>query len=283
MATNEPSSEVANLTDAFKARANNFEKRAGGSTRAIAKHVVSIVPQPPPDAVVLDNACGTGFVADELLKAFPDSNLHIHAVDVSEGMINILQGLIKHNKWEDKVETGVMAGQELKFPDHTFDLSITNFGIFFFPDPAAGAKEIYRTLKPKGTAVVTCWKHVGFVPIFYEVQKVVNPAKPLKLDTLEKWMEKDTIVQTMGQGGFKIVEIEQKDAFLVQDTWEDMIDILKGFFEDFARKQWTPEEFSKIDSATRQVIKEQSDKLCVMQDEKPALKMIAWEALAIKY
>ena len=53
-----------------------------------------------------------------------------------------------------------MSGQDLKFGDSTFDVSVTNFGIFFFPDPVAGASEIRRTLKEGGMAVVTCWRYL---------------------------------------------------------------------------------------------------------------------------
>ena len=53
-----------------------------------------------------------------------------------------------------------MSGQDLKFDDSTFDASVTNFGIFFFPDPVAGTREIRRTLKEGGMAVVTCWRYL---------------------------------------------------------------------------------------------------------------------------
>ncbi|MCJ1354103.1 MAG: hypothetical protein MMC33_004090 [Icmadophila ericetorum] len=282
MSTAETPSEVSNLTEAFKTRADTYEKRTGSATRAVMKHLVSVLPPPPTDAVVLDNACGTGFVTDELLKAFPDSNLKIHAVDVSEGMINIMKALVEQKGWEKNVEAKVMNGQQLEFPENTFDLSITNFGIFFFPGPAAGVKEIYRTLKPKGTAVVTCWKVIGLVPIFYEVQKIVNPAKPIKLETLEKWMDKETLVQTMGQGGFRLVEIEEKDVTMVQDTWNNMVEGVKMFIESCVKNLWTPEEFAKIETASKEVLKEQSEKLCVVQDGKPCLNFTAWEAFAKK-
>lgn len=47
----------------------------------------------------------------------------------------------------------------------TFDASIMNCGIFFFPDPALSAREAYRTFKRTGTAVFTLWKNFGFKPI----------------------------------------------------------------------------------------------------------------------
>lgn len=62
---------------------------------------------------------------------------------------------------KEYVETAGMDGHNLGFDEAMFDISVTLFGLFFFSDPAKGAREIYRTLKPGGTAVVRCWKFVG--------------------------------------------------------------------------------------------------------------------------
>jgi ubiquinone/menaquinone biosynthesis C-methylase UbiE len=43
--------------------------------------------------------------------------------------------------------------------DEMFTHSITCMGVFAFPDPVKGVREIYRTLQVGGTAVVTTWKN----------------------------------------------------------------------------------------------------------------------------
>jgi ubiquinone/menaquinone biosynthesis C-methylase UbiE len=61
----------------------------------------------------------------------------------------------RSNGWASNVSAAVMSGQDLKFGDSTFDASVANFGIFFFPNLMANANEIRRTLKEGGMAVVT--------------------------------------------------------------------------------------------------------------------------------
>lgn len=99
-------------------------------------------------------------VTEVISKAYPDA--HVYAADVAPDMIALLENLINKNGWQDRVKTGVMNGVSLSYVDQIFDVSITNFGIFFYFDPIIGAKELYRTLKTGGKEVVTCWKEVRF-------------------------------------------------------------------------------------------------------------------------
>lgn len=94
---------------------------------------------------MLDNVCGTAAVTDEVLKRFPSAMNY--AVDSSLGMTDIAKSTIEGKGWTGRVETGVMDGQKLTFGEEMFDISVTNFGIFFFPDPESGAREVRRTLK----------------------------------------------------------------------------------------------------------------------------------------
>jgi len=154
--TNAPPS---NLLSSFSSSATTYERRIGRATRAIATHIVtSILPTLPTRALILDNACGTGAIASAVLQRYPSAQ--IRCVDASPDMIDIMHAQIRSHGWASNVSAAVMSGQDLKFGDSTFDVSVTNFGIFFFPDPVAGASEIRRTLKEGGMAVVTCWRYL---------------------------------------------------------------------------------------------------------------------------
>jgi ubiquinone/menaquinone biosynthesis C-methylase UbiE len=72
----------------------------------------------------------------------------------------MLEQLRKHD-WAAQVQSEVMDAQELKYPDDKFTHSFTNFALMAIPDPAKAAKQIYRTLKPGGTAALTTWKQLG--------------------------------------------------------------------------------------------------------------------------
>ena len=131
-------------------------------------------------------------MTNEILKTYPDAL--VHAVDASPGMIDIVQSHIQKENWDQRVQTAVMSGQDLRFRDATFDASVTNFGIFFFPDPAQGMKEIYRTLKDGGVAVVTCWKELGFMPIYDEVERIVGPSNPFERPPfIDRWGKREML------------------------------------------------------------------------------------------
>ncbi|KAF4499200.1 Ubiquinone menaquinone biosynthesis methyltransferase ubiE [Fusarium agapanthi] len=73
------------------------------------------------------------------------------------------------------VQTAVMSGEELPFPDETFTHSITNLGLMYFTDAGKGAREIARTLHPDGVAVVAGWTIMGHIKIIQEVQAQIRP------------------------------------------------------------------------------------------------------------
>ena len=68
--------------------------------------------------------------------------------------------------------------ETLTYADNSFDAVLTNFGIFFLPDPVADAKQNYRTLKPNGTAAVTLWKTFGGSAGAREARQAANGATP---------------------------------------------------------------------------------------------------------
>ena len=63
-----------------------------------------------------------------------------------------------------------MDGQALEVQDGAFDAAASLFGLIFFPDTAAGARELRRVLRPGGTAAVIAWAEGGltFHPLVLE-------------------------------------------------------------------------------------------------------------------
>ena len=64
-------------TDFFNTLSLNYEASTGGMTRELARHLVDLVPAPTAESSILDNACGNGVVAQELLLKYPDVPLHM--------------------------------------------------------------------------------------------------------------------------------------------------------------------------------------------------------------
>ena len=57
-------------------------------------------------------------------------------------------------------------GQALPYADASFDAGFSMFGLMFFPDRAAGLRELLRVLRPGGRAVISSWMPLDRVPLF---------------------------------------------------------------------------------------------------------------------
>ena len=234
--------------------------------------------------MVLDNACGTGVFTGELLKLCPHAQ--IHAVDGSSAMVDIMYSLIQDKKWSEQVQAAVMDGQDLGFPDDIFDISVTNFGIFFLPDPSKGPREILRTLKSSGVAVVTCWKELGFYPVLYEAQSIIQPISPVRGSTLDEWQHKERLEKTMVHAGFRNVKMESKEVVLWGQGLAGLVRSLVGIFNSIVGSQWNEEEKAKLDRVTERVLTEGRRIFCVEGEGsdvgKVGVRMVAWIAIGKK-
>lgn len=105
------------------------------------------------DAMVLDNTCGTGVVAQVILSNVTAS---IYCVDRASAMVSLARNVVEGSPHGASIRYEVSNGEELSpLPWNYFKHSITSLGIFIFTDSVKGAQSIYRTLKPEDTAIVT--------------------------------------------------------------------------------------------------------------------------------
>ena len=83
---------TTHLKASFDHSADRCERRIGGCTHAVAKHILSLLLPLPSRPVVLDNACETAAFTCELIKGSSDA--YVHAVDASSRMIDITRSVI---------------------------------------------------------------------------------------------------------------------------------------------------------------------------------------------
>lgn len=200
----------AQLTEHFDKHAERYEDKNGGVTNVMYQHLLALCASGPfpspitPSSIIHDNASGPGTLVGEVIQLpqFAVENVpKIYCTDVSPAMIKALDA----KGWNLKygVEGAVMDGQELSFPDNKFTHSFTNASIFLFPDPVKGTKEIYRTLKPGGVALVTTIRRSGRLTPFHNAQKRVRPdEKPWQGLQAPEWYESAYLKKLMLEGGF---------------------------------------------------------------------------------
>ena len=196
------------MSEHFDKAASTYEEAGGGLTRVISRHILNNLLTRPlgPGSVILDNAAGPGITATEIVKNTSDGGLpkEIHAVDYSAPMIKELE-----KQDFPQIQGQVMDMQDLKFADDKFTHSFCCFAIFTAPDAIKAAQEMYRTLRPGGTAYITTWQSLAWVPIVDRAIHRVKPEAPEYSGLLDPaWSTAEKLKSVLVAGGFKISQID---------------------------------------------------------------------------
>ncbi len=107
--------------------------------RRVAHTLIAIRPE---EAVLLDGA-GTGLDLDMLPRG-----ARITAIDITPSMIERLRA--RALRLDLEVDARVGNGQQLPFPDASFDVVVLHLILAVIPDPVACIREAERVLRPGG-------------------------------------------------------------------------------------------------------------------------------------
>ena len=126
-----------------------------------------------PGQRVLDVGAGTGVLS----LAAAALGAEVLATDFSPGMVDYLKGKAEA-QGSRGVQAVVMDGQALDVADNRFDAVFSIFGLMFFPDRAAGFRELHRVTRPKGLAVVASWSSMERVRFAQAILGTLREAVP---------------------------------------------------------------------------------------------------------
>lgn len=128
------------------------------SFEAFAQAALALVPA---EGDVVDVAAGPGSLALQAAR----SARHVVAVDFAARMLERLR-VRAAEAGIGNVTVQIADGQALPLPSRRFDAAYSTFGLIFFPDRAAGLREIGRVLRSGGRAVVSSWPPYEEIPAF---------------------------------------------------------------------------------------------------------------------
>ncbi|MDT8448841.1 MAG: class I SAM-dependent methyltransferase [Wenzhouxiangellaceae bacterium] len=112
-----------------------------------------------PGKRVLDVACGTGILGRELaLRVDPSGS--VAGLDIMPGMIEVAREIAPEIEWK------LGAAEKLPFPDRSFDIVVSQFGLMFFSDRTESLREMLRVLVPGGRLAVTVWDSLDNNPAY---------------------------------------------------------------------------------------------------------------------
>ncbi|KAF9736702.1 hypothetical protein PMIN06_002735 [Paraphaeosphaeria minitans] len=210
-----------------RAKVTTYESTGGKTTTKFAQHNLSLIPAIPAGSVIHDNCTGSGTVSRLILQQQPD--VKIYATDIDQPFLDVLSEDVARNSWP--VETSNQRSEKTSFGDAFFDYDITNIGVIFWSGAGAdGVKEVYRTLKPGGTALINCWQSITWMLPIMLVHKqfrgdVPFPAPPVN------WTDGQQLKSVILDAGFQAEKLKL-------ESQEVQSVVPEGEFRDWVEKTW---------------------------------------------
>jgi SAM-dependent methyltransferase len=134
--------------------AEKWKAKSAAMGRGVTEALVECA-APLPGMKVLDLATGTGELAITLAsKVGPQG--HVTAVDLSAELLEIADQRARERGLTN-FSTRQADAHHLPFPDQSFDLATSRFGIMFFADCGKALRELHRVLKPGAQASFVVW------------------------------------------------------------------------------------------------------------------------------
>jgi SAM-dependent methyltransferase len=158
----------------------------------------------PASARIADVACGPGTVS--LLAAA--AGARVSAIDISPRMVEALRAHAAESGLDGAIDVHVGDGQRLPFESGAYDAAFSMFGLMFFPDRAAGLRELARLLRPGRPAIISSW--IPFEGPFGALMATASELVPgLRLGGGKPPLgQPDDIRREMTAAGFASVSVE---------------------------------------------------------------------------
>jgi len=151
--------------------AESLERYVGRWSRLVAREFVAWL-QVPPGSRWLDVGCGSGALTETVLaEAEPES---IEGVDTSEAFVAYAASRVT----DPRASFAVADAQALDRPDAAYDAVASSLVLNFLPDPARGAAEMRRVVRPGGVVAGYVWDYAGEMQLmrrFWDAAAELDP------------------------------------------------------------------------------------------------------------
>ncbi|KAM0206810.1 hypothetical protein ACHAQI_008035 [Fusarium lateritium] len=227
-----------------------------GMEQLAAVSISCIEPLGNTEAIVHDVGCGLGAATSAVTTSFNGENVAIKGSDINDDVLEAYRQNIAKNKWP--AEAFKMDASALDFPDETFTHSIGSALIFVLPNDGTDAmKEMYRTLKPDGVAIVNSWAYTPVLPAIHAACKKTRPAgTPLPRQGLEKWEDAEVLRDVVIEGGFwpDKVSLHQRDVHVTIGDLKRFSTMIWSFIAGTTTTGWLESDEEKWDEAVDAVV-----------------------------
>lgn len=165
----------ARAAKAYNAAADYFDHPVSSFWHGFGKQTVERLDLLPGERV-LDVCSGSGGSALPAAERVGPKG-KVVAADLAENLIALARAKANARGLEN-IEFRVDDMLALGYPDASFDAVVCVFGIFFVPDMAAAARELWRMVRPGGRLAITTWGPNLFEPansVFWDLIRQERP------------------------------------------------------------------------------------------------------------
>ncbi len=188
---------------------------------------------------ILDVATGKGAVLFPAAKKIGPQGKGV-GIDLSSKMIEEAKKRIPF-PW---VEWHQMDGENLSFPDRSFDLVFCAFGLFFFSQIAQALSGFKRVLKPEGKLAISTFGKKGALDLWVtEKIKEFGVSSKLTTVTLDT---PSTLEKYLADAGFSSIEMHHETKIFWHETAEDWWNSLWTHGIRFRLEQFPPADLKKL-------------------------------------
>ena len=165
---------------------------------------------------ILDIGCGSGFTSFQLSKKVGVNGI-VKAVDISRPLLNLFLKKYKDINNLSCLRTDL---QNTGLEKNTFDHAVSRFGVMFFEYPLRAFKNIYKSLKKKGTLTFVCWtkfrcNQFFTIPAYSVFRKTkINIPKITNKPGPFAFKNKSYVEKLLKQSGFKQISIKNSKTKL---------------------------------------------------------------------
>jgi ubiquinone/menaquinone biosynthesis C-methylase UbiE len=164
-----------------------------------------------PGEHVLDVACGTG-VAARCAASRVGPNGRVVGLDLNVGMLGVARSVSAAPTPIEWQEGNAMA---MPFPDGMFDVVLSQQGLQYFPDRAAGLREMRRVLRAGGRVALAVWRPIQYSPGFALLaEALAQHLAPGLLDGPFSLSDAEALRRLLDEAGYRDVVIRPATKIL---------------------------------------------------------------------
>jgi SAM-dependent methyltransferase len=140
----------------------------------------------------------------------------------------------------------VADAEQLPYPDHSFDVALSSFGVMFAPNQERAASELLRVVRPGGRIGLASWTPEGFVGRLFELMSRFVPP-PAGLRSPMAWGTETRLVELFGPQA-RGLQTERKPYVFRFRSAEHWIEVFRAYYGP------THKAFAALDEAGQKAL-----------------------------